>query len=115
MFSSMSYSRVRKDGGEALVAFVDRQRPVLLSISDDMAPKLAAVDVLLAGGKRLRPAFCYCGWRAAGAADRPDADAAAAPLGPLHGSRPIQHEEIDVRRQRRRPACWLRPVQANAR
>jgi hypothetical protein len=54
-------SRVSKQIYETLVAFVDRQRPALLSISDDMGPILAALDVLLAGGKRLRPSFCYWG------------------------------------------------------
>jgi len=38
----------------------------LLAVSPDTEPLLEALTALLAGGKRLRPAFCYWGWRAAG-------------------------------------------------
>jgi geranylgeranyl diphosphate synthase, type I len=62
----MSMSRIRKEVDAALQAFVDRQRSVLLAISPDLAPVLTALDALMAGGKRLRPAFCYWGWQAAG-------------------------------------------------
>jgi len=65
----MSAGRVRKEIDDALLAFVDRQRPGVLEISGDLAPLLSALDALLAGGKRLRPAFCYWGWRAAGGED----------------------------------------------
>ncbi len=57
----MSTSRIRKEVDEALLGFVDRQRPALLAISDDLGPLLSALDALLGGGKRLRPAFCYWG------------------------------------------------------
>lgn len=43
-----------------------RQSGPLLAVSADTAPLLEALEVLLAGGKRLRPAFCYWGFRAAG-------------------------------------------------
>ncbi len=65
----MSTSPIRKEVDGALLAFVDRQRPNLLAISDELAPLMAALDALLAEGKRLRPAFCYWGWRAAGAVE----------------------------------------------
>jgi geranylgeranyl diphosphate synthase, type I len=67
----MSSGRIRKEVDEALFAFVDRQRPVLHAISDDLDPLVSALAALLAGGKRLRPAFCYWGWRGAGGADLP--------------------------------------------
>jgi geranylgeranyl diphosphate synthase, type I len=44
---------------------------VLDAVADDLAPLMEAVSDLLRGGKRLRPAFCYWGWRGAGG---PDAD-----------------------------------------
>ena len=39
---------------------------LLLGASDELLPGLDALSALLAGGKRLRPAFCYWGWRGAG-------------------------------------------------
>ena len=43
-----------------------QQGAVLAQVSDDLTPMLDALAALLAGGKRLRPAFCYWGWRGAG-------------------------------------------------
>jgi len=42
-----------------------QQTTVLAKVSDDLTPMLDALTALLAGGKRLRPAFCYWGWRGA--------------------------------------------------
>lgn len=42
------------------------QSAVLAEVSVDLAPMVDALTALLAGGKRLRPAFCYWGWRGAG-------------------------------------------------
>jgi geranylgeranyl diphosphate synthase type I len=36
----------------------------LASISPDLAPLMDSLIALMSGGKRLRPAFCYWGWRA---------------------------------------------------
>ncbi|WP_106398396.1 polyprenyl synthetase family protein [Actinocorallia populi] len=91
----MTSSRVRKEVDEALYAFVDRQRPVLLAITEDLAPLLGALDSLLSGGKRLRPAFCYWGWRGAGGADRPEALTAAASLELLQASALIHDDVMD--------------------
>ena len=38
---------------------------VLAGVSDDLAPMIETLTDLMAGGKRLRPAFCYWGWRGA--------------------------------------------------
>ena len=43
-----------------------RQSVVLGSVSPDLDPMVEALTALLKGGKRLRPAFCYWGWRGAG-------------------------------------------------
>jgi geranylgeranyl diphosphate synthase type I len=94
-------SRVSKEIGETLMAFVDRQRPSLLSISDDLAPILAALAALLAGGKRLRPSFCYWGWRAAGGDDGGTAVAAAASLELLQASALIHDDVMDASDTRR--------------
>lgn len=44
---------------------LQRQGALLASVSCDMEPLVAALRDLLAGGKRLRPAFAYWGWRGA--------------------------------------------------
>ncbi|TDB86611.1 polyprenyl synthetase family protein [Actinomadura sp. 7K534] len=97
----MSTSRIRKEVDEALLAFVDRQRPALLTISDDLVPMLSALDALLGGGKRLRPAFCYWGWRAAGGADGGGIVAAAASLELLQASALIHDDVMDSSDTRR--------------
>ncbi|WP_412517026.1 polyprenyl synthetase family protein [Actinomadura madurae] len=97
----MSTSRIRKEVDEALLGFVDRQRPALLTISDDLAPMLSALDALLGGGKRLRPAFCYWGWRAADGEDVPGIVAAAASLELLQASALIHDDVMDSSDTRR--------------
>ncbi|MFE9101565.1 polyprenyl synthetase family protein [Actinomadura geliboluensis] len=97
----MSTSRIRKEVDEALLGFVDRQRPALLTISDDLAPLLSALDALLSGGKRLRPAFCYWGWRAAGGEDSPGIVAAAASLELLQASALVHDDVMDSSDTRR--------------
>ncbi|MEV4679072.1 MULTISPECIES: polyprenyl synthetase family protein [Actinomadura] len=97
----MSTSRIRKEVDEALLGFVDRQRPALLTISDDLAPLLSALDALLGGGKRLRPAFCYWGWRAAGGEDSPGIVAAAASLELLQASALVHDDVMDSSDTRR--------------
>ena len=42
------------------------QGAILTAIGDDLVPLLDALGGLLQGGKRLRPAFAYWGWRGAG-------------------------------------------------
>lgn len=50
----------------ALTDFLTRQRPKLCEISEEVGVLDAALVDLLREGKRLRPAFCWWGWRAAG-------------------------------------------------
>ena len=50
--------------------FLAQQVPLLADVSTDLEPLVQAVTELLRGGKRLRPAFCYWGWRGAGPGDR---------------------------------------------
>jgi geranylgeranyl diphosphate synthase type I len=101
--------RVRKEIDAALYAFVDRQRPVLSAVSGDLAPMLSALDTLLAGGKRLRPAFCYWGWRGAGGDDRPEIFAAAASLELLQATALIHDDVMDRSDTRRgQPAVHRR-------
>ena len=77
---------IRAQVGRALDEFLGQQRATLGDISPDLLPWLDAVTELLNGGKRLRPAFCYWGWRAAGGEDCAQILAAAAALELLHAS-----------------------------
>ncbi|MDL4771139.1 polyprenyl synthetase family protein [Actinomadura xylanilytica] len=105
----MSTSRVRKEINEALLAFVDRQRPGLLAISPDLSPLVTALDELLSGGKRLRPLFCYWGWRGAGGGADPGIATAAASLELLQASALIHDDVMDSSDTRRgRPSVHRR-------
>ncbi|HEU5159849.1 MAG TPA: polyprenyl synthetase family protein [Streptosporangiaceae bacterium] len=105
----MASERIRKEVDEALAAFVDRQRPALRSISHDLDPMVSALDSLLAGGKRLRPAFCYWGWRGTGGADLPQIIPAAASLELLQAGALVHDDVIDASDTRRgRPAAHRR-------
>jgi geranylgeranyl diphosphate synthase type I len=86
---------LRDQVGRALDEFLARQRAGLDDIGPDMLPWLDAITGLLAGGKRLRPAFCYWGWRAAGGGDDPQIYAAAAALELLHASALVHDDVMD--------------------
>ena len=99
-------SRVRK----ALEAFVDTQTAALDAIADDLGPVGDALrEFLLDGGKRLRPAFCYWGWRGAGAPDTDEIVAAAACLEWVQACALIHDDVMDGADTRRgRPAVHRR-------
>ena len=64
---------------KALDDFLARQADVLELVSPECASLTEAIGDLVRGGKRLRPAFCYWGWRGAGGPDdEPIVHAAAA-------------------------------------
>jgi len=105
--SPAALDQVRDHVGQALASFIGRQRAGLAGL-DDLAPVLDAAGALLAGGKRLRPAFCYWGWRAAGGAGLDDDPAAgdriltaAAALELLHASALVHDDVIDGSETRR--------------
>jgi geranylgeranyl diphosphate synthase type I len=75
--------------------FLDERRRDLARAGAELQPLVDAAADLLRGGKRLRPAFCYWGWRAAG---RPDDDAvvaAAAALELFQGAALVHDDLID--------------------
>ncbi|GAA4944604.1 geranylgeranyl diphosphate synthase type I [Nonomuraea thailandensis] len=77
----------------ALADFVERKLP---SADDpEFAPLRTAADELLSGGKRLRPAFCYWGWRGAGGTDVPGIFTAAASLELLQASALVHDDVMD--------------------
>jgi geranylgeranyl diphosphate synthase type I len=107
--SGAELPRIRDQVGHALEDFLRRQRDRVAGIGDDLLPGIDAITDLLAGGKRLRPAFCYWGWRACGGEDCPQVLAAAAALELLHASALVHDDVIDRSDTRRgQPAVHRR-------
>ncbi len=101
--------QVRSQVGQVLAEFLAQQRAVLPGAADELRPGLDALDALLAGGKRLRPAFCYWGWRGTGAAECPELLAAAAALELLHAAALVHDDVMDGSDTRRgQPALHRR-------
>ncbi len=95
----------------ALGEFLDQQALLLTALSPDLRPAATALrEAILAGGKRLRPTFCYWGWRAAGGPpDSPGIITAAAGLELLHVGALIHDDIMDGSDTRRgRPAAHRR-------
>jgi geranylgeranyl diphosphate synthase, type I len=61
--------RLRERVQQVLDEFLARQDKALAAVSPDLGSLMATVTELLRGGKRLRSAFCYWGWRGAGGVD----------------------------------------------
>ena len=94
---------------KALDAFVDEQIPTLDSISADLLPLTDALVELISGGKRLRPAFCYWGYRGAGGADNDGIIVAAAALELFQACALIHDDVMDGSDTRRgKPAVHRR-------
>jgi geranylgeranyl diphosphate synthase, type I len=87
--------RIRSEVSRALDDFLADQRAILTGISADLAPCADAITDLLAGGKRLRAAFCYWGWRACGGPDGQTIMTAAAALELLHASALVHDDVMD--------------------
>jgi len=102
-------TRIRTEVGAALDDFIEGQRRELATIGADLLPCVDAIAELLAGGKRLRAAFCYWGWRACGGPDGKEIFAASAALELLHASALVHDDVMDASDTRRgRPAVHRR-------
>lgn len=85
-----SMDTLRTEVDRSLREFVNRQ-----VVDPDVEPLTAAAGELLSGGKRLRPAFCYWGWRAAGGGADPAIFTAAASLELLQASALVHDDVMD--------------------
>ncbi|MDT7547177.1 MAG: geranylgeranyl diphosphate synthase, type [Actinomycetota bacterium] len=101
---------LRERVDKALAAFLSGQGTRLDAISASLVSVQDAIsDFLLTGGKRMRPAFCYWGWRGAGGQDTDAAVAAAACLELLQACALIHDDVMDRSDTRRgRPAMHRR-------
>jgi geranylgeranyl diphosphate synthase type I len=107
--SPADMTRIRSEVSGALDAFVHRQRRELAGISPELIPCVDAITDLLAGGKRLRAAFCYWGWRACGGAEGQQIFTAAAALELLQASALVHDDVMDSSDTRRgQPAVHKR-------
>ena len=96
----------------ALEEFLARQRRTLAGMDATLAPVVDEVAALAAGGKRLRPAFAYWGWRGArgahGAEDEAAVLRAVAALEFVHASALVHDDVMDGAHTRRgRPATHV--------
>ncbi len=94
--SPLERAGLRPRVDRALAAFVARQRAVLDSVDPALGPVTDAVEAfLLGGGKRLRPAFAYWGYRGAGGPDTDAVVAAVASLELVQASALIHDDLMD--------------------
>jgi geranylgeranyl diphosphate synthase type I len=91
----LDVARLRDRVHRALGDFMADAAAQLAGISPLLAPAGEALTEFLAGGKRLRPAFAYWGWRGAGGADTDAAVAAAASLELLQAAALIHDDLMD--------------------
>lgn len=98
MDPSPSIDDLRRAVDDHLTAFLTEKRAEL----PDGAPLIdEMIRMLAAGGKRLRPAFCVWGYRAAGGRHGDDIVAAAASLELLHTFALVHDDIMDVSDERR--------------
>ena len=92
--------RVRVE--KALAAFLAQQRSLLASIDPALLPVATAIETfVMGGGKRLRPAFAYWGFRGAGGVDRDEVTSALAALEFVQASALIHDDVMDASDTRR--------------
>jgi geranylgeranyl diphosphate synthase, type I len=88
-------AELRERVQRSLEEFLGRQSRRLSRLGPELGEPVRAIGDLLAGGKRLRPAFCYWGFRGAGAADCDEIVVAAAALELLQASALIHDDVMD--------------------
>jgi len=79
----------------ALAAFLADRSARISELGDELAAPVQALRDLLAGGKRLRPAFCYWGFRGAGGVDGDGIVIAASSLELLQASALLHDDVMD--------------------
>jgi geranylgeranyl diphosphate synthase type I len=104
--------RLRAAVSTALAEFLDRQRETLAAMDPTLVPVVDEVCAMAQGGKRLRPAFAYWGWRGARDSTATEHEAAVltavAALEFVHASALVHDDVMDGAHTRRgRPATHV--------
>jgi geranylgeranyl diphosphate synthase, type I len=87
---------LRERVDKALQEFLGTALPPLATVADELGPVAEATEsFVLDGGKRLRPSFCYWGYRAAGGDDDQRIVTAAASLELLQACALVHDDVID--------------------
>ncbi|MBN1172380.1 MAG: polyprenyl synthetase family protein [Micromonosporaceae bacterium] len=109
----MDRADLRNRVGKALAEFLGRRRDECLAVDPALVPIAEAVEAfVLRGGKRLRPAFAYWGYRGAGGAESATVITALAALELLQASALIHDDVMDGSDTRRgQPAVHRRFAQ----
>jgi geranylgeranyl diphosphate synthase type I len=94
--SPVDRASLRQRTDQALADFLAGQRAWLANVDDALLPVAEAIEgFVLRGGKRLRPAFAYWGYRGAGGADSDQVVSALAALEFVQASALIHDDLID--------------------
>ena len=88
-------SALKPQVDQVLRAFVREETALLVAVDPQLAPVAAQLHAAVADGKRLRAAFCYWGWRAAGQPHSPDMVRAAAAMELVHAAAVVHDDLID--------------------
>jgi geranylgeranyl diphosphate synthase type I len=100
--SPVDMAGLRERVEKALAAFLVQQRTLLAGIDPALDPVLDTIEsFVLGGGKRLRPAFAYWGYRGAGGIDSDEVTAAVAALEFVQASALIHDDVMDASDTRR--------------
>jgi geranylgeranyl diphosphate synthase type I len=92
----VAHSCLRTRIDQALAGFLSRQRGQLAAVDDALLPVAEAVEAfVLGGGKRLRPAFAYWGYRGAGGPDCDEVVTTVAALELVQASALIHDDLMD--------------------
>ena len=81
--------------------FVSEHKAMMMAVSPDTLPLIDSLEGLIAGGKRLRPAFAYWGFQAAGGKDSDEVLRACASLEFLQACALIHDDVMDASDTRR--------------
>jgi len=105
-FAVLDRIELRERVAAALQTFLNPDTTLLAPVGPEPTELLEAVRrFVLHGGKRIRPAFCFWGWRGAGGADCAAIVQAAASLELLHACALVHDDVMDASDLRRgRPA-----------
>ncbi|MGB7982406.1 MAG: polyprenyl synthetase family protein [Candidatus Nanopelagicales bacterium] len=97
----LTTEQLRSSVQGTLDEFVAEQAEILAGVSTDLVPFTDTLRVLLAGGKRLRPAFCMWGYLGAGGSEVSNALRAATSLEMLQACALVHDDVMDDSDMRR--------------